>query len=181
MSDVSTTDLPFLPPLEPPAVDRRPVMGVDPGIRGGIAFLLNDPNRGTIFKNLPPQLHCYDIPTVGSEVDVEEVCRLIRQHEPKLAVIERAGAMPSQGVSSTFKYGVAYGMLRGALTACNLPHHLVAPTQWKKRFALDRDKEKSRAMALRLWPGTNFFGRKLDHGRAEAALIAKYGVDLLCS
>lgn len=172
MSDVSTTDLPFLPPLEPVEVDRRLIMGVDPGIRGGIAFL------GGRYLG---ELHCYDIPTVGSEVDVEEVCRLIRQHEPKLAVIERAGAMPKQGVSSTFKYGVAYGMLRGALTACNVPHHLVAPTQWKKRFALDRDKEKSRAMALRLWPGTNFFGRKLDHGRAEAALIAQYGVDVLCS
>ena len=143
-------------------------MGVDPGMRGGLAFLGRE-------------LHCYDIPTVGTEVDVEEVCRLIRHHQPRVAVVERAGAMPKQGVSSTFKYALACGMLRGALTACSVPYHLVAATQWKKRFALDRDKEKSRAMALRRWPGTNFFARKLDHGRAEAALLAQYGIDVLCS
>jgi hypothetical protein len=159
VSDVSVTDLPFLPPPDQPA---RVMMGVDPGMRGGIAFL------GEL-------LTCYDIPIVGIEVDVEEVCRLIRQHNPGMAVVERAGAMPKQGLASTFRYALACGMLRGALTACNVPYHLVAATAWKKRFGLDRDKEKSRAMALRLWPGTNFFARKKDHGRAEAALLARYG------
>lgn len=147
---------------------RGPIMGVDPGLKGGLAFL-----DGT--------LHCYDIPTAGVEVDVEEVVRLIRQHNPVLAVVERAGSMPKQGVSSTFKFGVAYGMLRGAITACNVPTHLVSATTWKKRFALDRDKEKSRALALRRWPGTGFFQRKLDHGRAEAALLAQYGIDVVSS
>jgi hypothetical protein len=26
-------------------------------------------------------------------------------------------------------------------------------------------------MAIKLWPGVGYFGRKLDHGRAESALL----------
>lgn len=145
----------------------RPILGVDPGMKGGLAFLADGVLVG-----------CYDIPICAGEIDVEELCRLIRQHMPALAYVERSGAFPGQGVSSTFRYGVAVGMIRGVLTVLNVPTHLVSATVWKKRFALDRDKEKSRALALRLWPGAGLFNRKLDHGRAEAALIARYGADI---
>jgi crossover junction endodeoxyribonuclease RuvC len=55
------------------------------------------------------------------------------------------------------------------------PLHLVTPAKWKRYFGLDADKEKSRALALRLWPSrSDLFTRKRDHGRAEAALLARY-------
>jgi hypothetical protein len=145
----------------------RIVMGVDPGVTGGLAFVSNS------------MIEAFDIPVVAGEVDVDELVRIVRRFGPALAVVERAGAMPKQGVASTFKYGVAYGALRATLVACNVPTHLIAATKWKKAYLLDRDKEKARALAIRFWPGCGLFARKKDHGRAEAALLAKYGMDVL--
>jgi crossover junction endodeoxyribonuclease RuvC len=150
-------------------LDTRPILGIDPGITGGIAFLYLD--------GLFPagRVNTIDIPTVAGEVDVDSLAHIVEECDPRVAIIERANAMPKQGVSSTFKYGVAYGALRTICTLNRVPYHLVTPGKWKNHFKLDSDKEKSRALAIQFWPGTNQFSRKKDHGRAEAALIALYG------
>ena len=137
-----------------------PILGVDPGITGGIAFL---------FAN---RVVAEDIPTAGGEVDVDTLVRRVREMQPALAIIERANAMPKQGVASTIKYGVAYGALRTVVALCNIPYRLGAPGKWKNHFGLDSDKEKSRALAIQFWPGCGYFASKKHHGRAEAALIA---------
>jgi len=149
-------------------MQNGPILGIDPGITGGVAALYPD---GRIMAD--------DIPTVDGSVDVDALVRRIREHAPRLAVIERAQSMPGQGVSSTFKYGVAFGALCAVTAICEIPTHLVSPRKWKNHFRLDADKERSRAMAIRLWPGTGLFERKRDHGRAEAALIARYGAEVL--
>jgi crossover junction endodeoxyribonuclease RuvC len=146
----------------------RPILGVDPGITGGIAFLYPS---GEIAAD--------DIPTVDGSVDVDALVRRVRQHRPRLAVIEKAQAMPKQGVVSVFKYGTAFGALCALTALCEIPMHLVSPRKWKTHFGLDADKEKSRALAIRLWPGSGLFERKKDHGRSEAALIARYGSEVL--
>jgi hypothetical protein len=146
----------------------RPILGIDPGVTGGIAFLLSS---GAIEAG--------DLPTVAGSVDIDALVRRIRNQRPRLAIVERAQAMPKQGVSSTFKYGVAYGALCAVTALLEIPTHLVTPAKWKKHFNLDSDKEKSRALAIRLWPGCGLFERKKDHGRAEAALIARYGAEVL--
>jgi hypothetical protein len=146
----------------------RPILGVDPGITGGIAFLYPS---GEIAAD--------DIPTVDGSVDVDALVRRVRQRGPRLAVIEKAQAMPEQGVVSVFKYGTAFGALCAVTALCEIPTHLVSPRKWKTYFGLDADKEKSRALAIRLWPGSGLFERKKDHGRSEAALIARYGSEVL--
>src|SRR5262249_14463881 len=123
-----------------------PILGVDPGVTGGVAFLYPS---GEIFAD--------DIPTAGGEVDVDTLVRRVREMQPALAIIERANAMPKQGVASTFKYGVAYGALRTVVALCNIPYQLVTPGKWKAHFHLDADKEKSRALAIQLWPGCGYF------------------------
>lgn len=139
------------------------ILGIDPGVTGGIAFLYPD---GTI--------NAIDIPNVAGEVNIDLLARTISAVSPDVAIIERAGAMPGQGVSSTFKFGVAYGALRALVVALGIPHSVVSPAVWKRHFGLSSDKEQSRALAIRLWPGTGLFDRKKDHGRAESALIARY-------
>lgn len=143
------------------------ILGIDPGITGGIAFVHGD------------KLEAFDIPSVAGEVDVDEVWRLIRNAEPQMAVIEMASSRPGQGVSSTFKYGAAYGALQACVIACEIPLHRIAAHKWKKHFGLNSDKEKSRALAIRLFPGNGLFSLKKNHGRAEAALIARYGNEVL--
>lgn len=146
------------------------ILGIDPGMLGGLAFYA---------PSNPRAVAAFDIPLAGGEVDVDAVAALIRQHEPDLAVIERASAMPKQGVSSTFKFGAAYGALRAAAAALGVPSHVVTPATWKRHWRLSADKEQARALAIRLWPGVGHFSRVKDHGRAEAALLARYGAEVV--
>jgi crossover junction endodeoxyribonuclease RuvC len=144
------------------------IMGVDPGLSGAVAFYW--PSQGRLIVE--------DMPAVASQVDTANLAALIGQHGPDAAIIELVGAMPKQGVSSTFKFGVSYGAVRGVLSALGVPYRLIAPSKWKRHFTLPSDKEEARARALQLWPVENDrFSRKKDHGRAEAALLARYGAD----
>ncbi len=143
------------------------ILGIDPGITGGIAFLHGD------------EIEAHDIPVVAGEINLDEVLRLIRDTKPDMAVVELASSRPGQGVSSVFKFGAAYGALQACVIACWVPLHRVTPTVWKRHFKLSAEKEDARALAIRLWPGCDLFSRKKDHGRAEASLIARYGVEVL--
>src|SRR5262249_11262479 len=146
-----------------PGMSGAPILGIDPGVAGGVAALCPD-----------GRIEAHDIPTVDGSVDVDALVRRIREHAPRLAVIEKAQAMPRQGVVSVFKYGTAFGALCAVTAICEIPTHLVSPRKWKTHFGLDADKEKSRALAIRLWPGCGYFSRVKDHGRSEAAMIARY-------
>ena len=153
-------------------IDREPcILGVDPGASSGaISFY---------FPSQPEQISAEDVPVAGGEIDAATLARRINQLRPTVAVIEQVAAMPGQGVSSTFKFGAAYGIVRGVVTALEIPTHLITPRTWKRHFRLDADKEKARALAIRLWPASRHFERKRDHGHAEAALLARYGAEVL--
>lgn len=141
------------------------IMGIDPGsVSGAWAFLYDD-----------GEMTAGDLPVTREGIDGAALARLIGRGIVTLAIVERVGPMPKQGVSSTFKFGAAYGCILGVLAACHVPVRLVAPTLWKKHYRLNSDKEGARALAIRLWPNCPQFGRKRDHGRAEAALMAKWG------
>ena len=144
------------------------ILGVDPGVTGGLAFLHSD------------EIEAHDVPVAAGELNIDEILRLIRDAKPTMAVIESASSRPGQGVSSVFKFGAAYGALQTCAIACWVPLHRVTPSVWKRHFKLSADKEQARALAIRLWPGVGLFTRKRDHGRAEAALIARYGLEVLC-
>lgn len=146
------------------------IMGVDPGSSGAIAFY---------YPDYPQRVAVYDTPTVGKEVNCPALLQLIQIHAPELAIVELVHAMPKQGVSSVFSFGLSYGMARGVIAAALVPSFLVSPTKWKKHFALDADKEKARALAISKWPECAHFARKKDHGRAEAALLALYGYQVV--
>jgi crossover junction endodeoxyribonuclease RuvC len=103
----------------------------------------------------------------GALVDV------ISEWAPDLAVIEGVHSMPGQGVSTTFKFGRAFGTVEGVMAAMLVPSELISPAVWKRRLGVTRDKASSRALASRLWPANrDLFARVKDDGRAEAALIA---------
>jgi crossover junction endodeoxyribonuclease RuvC len=151
----------------PPAVC---IIGIDPGLSGGVAFY---------FPEAPDRVLAEDMPVASGMVDCATLAARIRQMAPGLAIVERVASMPKQGVSSTSKFGTAYGAVFGVLAALEIRTSLVTPRVWKKHFRLDVDKEKGRALALRTFAKTpEHFGRKKDHGRAEAALLALYGATM---
>jgi hypothetical protein len=147
------------------------IMGIDPGVSGAVAFY---------FPMVPSRIAVDDVPVAGGEINVHELARLIRIHRPTMAIIERVNAMPGQGVASSFNFGRSYGDVRGVIGACDVPMHFVTPQKWKKHFGLSADKEESRLRAIRLFPSVaDSFKLKKHDGRAEAALIALYGAEVL--
>jgi crossover junction endodeoxyribonuclease RuvC len=151
------------------------VIGVDPGINGGLAVV-------EITDGAAPVLvECIDIPVVGTgakeRVDVAVIRNFVDRHKPIRALIERAQALPRQGSSSGFKYGRAVGAIEAAITLCSIPVEIVEPRPWKRFWKLPgKDKEGARQKALQLFPAAHTaLARKRDHNRAEASLIALYG------
>lgn len=145
------------------------IMGVDPGLSGAIAFY---------YPDFPQRISVYDMPSIGKEVNCPELRALMDQHKPDLAIVESVHAMPKQGVSSSFNFGLSYGMTRGVIAAFGTPQMLVSPRKWKSFFSLSADKDASRHLAILKWPEAGMFNRKKDDGRAEAALLALYGAKI---
>jgi Holliday junction resolvasome RuvABC endonuclease subunit len=151
------------------------VLGVDPGIRGGLAIITVDDGAA------PRLINAIDIPVTGTgakeRVDAIALRAWIVTHKPQHAYIERAQAMPKQGASSGFNYGRAVGAIEAVLACCEIPMTVIEPSAWKKLHRLrGKDKEGGRQRALQLFPAAHsLLARKRDHGRADSALIALYG------
>jgi crossover junction endodeoxyribonuclease RuvC len=147
------------------------IVGVDPGLEGGYAILSAD---GAL-------LLVDDIPTIGSgtqrRIDAANFAAVLREHDVASAVVEQVGARPGQGVSSMFRFGQSLGTVAGVIGALSVPLTWTSPASWKRAMGLNSDAEKSRQAAVERWPShAQRFARKKDHNRAEAALLALWGV-----
>jgi len=152
-------------------MDRQYYMGIDPGQKGAIAFInLNTNNIGI-----------FDMPLLPDKkgIDVNQFYYNIDGNSSVFIVLEKAQAMPKQGVTGVFNYGVGYGKLLAAIEILGLPYCEVRPQMWKKEFSLKRDKKQSVNMAGKLFPQIKdqlITPRgALKDGRAEALLLAEYG------
>jgi hypothetical protein len=116
-----------------------------------------------------------DIRTAYGMIDCPTFARALRQMKVERIVVENVHAMPKQGISSTFRFGMGCGIIHGIAGALQLPLTLVAPTQWKAYHHLNADKEKARALAIQRWPEhSHRLERKKDVNRAEAMLIGDW-------
>jgi crossover junction endodeoxyribonuclease RuvC len=150
-------------------------IGIDPGNSGAIAFLNS---KGEC-------LGVVDMPTMTlngkkQQVNAVELARIIERwrnlsNEPLVAFLEAVSAMPGQGVSSMFNFGMGYGIVQGVLATQRIPFILVRPQQWKKRAGLiGAEKDKARTLAQQMYPSVDL-SRKKDIGRADSILIARFG------
>lgn len=147
------------------------ILGVDPGHTGAIALL------DTVFMSV----RVFDMPTGKAGANGRTVLMdgLLARHvealgEVDMAVIEDVHSMPTDGSASAFKFGTAFGVIRGIVAAKNIPVTFIAPNKWKTMLGLaGKEKDASRGKAIELFPrDANLFARKKDHGRADAVLIA---------
>jgi crossover junction endodeoxyribonuclease RuvC len=150
------------------------VPGIDPGLSGALALYRDG------------HWVLADMPVAGGgkhhEINGPELCRWLREQHPDHAFVEFAAARPGQGVSSMFKFGVVYGATKMALAACGVPYTVVTPAKWKPAVGILKgsDKDASRLRALQLFPDEAVnLARKKDHARADAMLIAYYGIRLI--
>lgn len=152
-------------------------VGIDPGLKGGIAVLPG-------LTKIEPR--AWIMPVQGKEVAVREFQADLRHYagicppSEILCCLEWAQAMPKQGGCAMFNYGVGFGMLRASLTALCIPYVLVRPTTWKKRVLADTNRDKDAAIALihRLFPTMSLRRTSActnDHdGMADALCLALY-------
>lgn len=152
------------------------VIGIDPGSSTGAIAALH---LGRSADEVA------DLPVAGvkakARIDVHALADWIRSHKPGHCFIERAQAFPGQGASSGFKYGRATGAVEATVMMCGVPLTIIEVSAWKKHYRLKGgDKESARALAIQLHPHlASSLARKLDHGRAEAILIAHFGLSML--
>lgn len=156
------------------------VVGIDPGLKGAMALVVDD---GTLTE-------VYDLPVlqVRHKKSVRAELNAVMVHEAMQewaefnrvtkVVIEEVHAFSKQGIASAFRFGQAHGMLiaLAAVVFADAEQVRVPPHTWKKALKLGSDKELSRTKATQLWPREAArFARKLDVDRAEAALLAYWG------
>ena len=150
------------------------ILGVDPGINGAIAFL--DVTRG--------ELKVFDMPALvverngkaKREISAQMLAAIFVQHRPDAAFVERVGAMPGQGLSSTWAFAMGVGQIVGVLAALEIDMHWLAPRVWQKACGQRPGKDGSRMRAAELFPRhAGQFARAKDDGRSDAALIAWVG------
>ena len=141
-------------------------VGVDPGFSGAWGMV----DHHGKYVSCGDMLH--DDKYIDSRMVHAEMAQALEKQDAEF-VIEFVHAMPQQGVSSTFKFGMAYGAAIAILQRFKSPFHAVPPRVWKKAMGLDSDKAKSLDMARELWPLAPLL-RKKDNGRAEALLMAEW-------
>lgn len=151
------------------------VVGVDPGKTGAIAAVAGE--RLLWIMDMPTAAGQIAPALLGQLYDPAHYGPWHLSREPWAAApvaIEHVHSMPKQGLASTFAFGRSYGVMLGWFTARGHRITHVAPTTWKTTFHLNgKDKDAARLLALELWPQqAQLFARKLDIGRADAALIA---------
>jgi len=149
-------------------------IGIDPGITGAIAVL------GYMDELL--QVHDMPIELINKKNHVDgwalsQIFTDLDYDEIDEVYLEKVHAMPNQGVTSMFNFGMGFGKIMGVMDALHLDYKLVSPQKWKKSADLvGKEKDAARLLALELYPDASLM-RKKDIGRADAILIARYGGD----
>lgn len=143
-------------------------IGVDPGSRTGAYAIINDDS--VVVKPWDDYTFRADMANTAYERE--------SHGEKMLAVVEKVGAMPKQGLSSTWAFARNVGIIEGILIGLWIPYQLVPPRVWKKEFSLTSDKAKSVEVCHRLFPDVSLKrtekSHKDDNNLAEALLMAEY-------
>lgn len=145
------------------------ILGIDPGLNGALAWVTED--SGHLITTI-------DMPTIEvlgkKRVSPQMLTAEIELRRASLAVIEETSAMPGQGVTSMYNFGLSAGLVIGVVAALKIPIVMYRPAVWKRQAGVPADKGAARQMAQRYWPGSRAFDRVKDDGRAEAALLARW-------
>lgn len=151
------------------------IIGIDPGLDGAIACLTD---KG---------IRLYPMPTIkldkGRQVDAYQLAAALQIEaltgDRCYVILEKVHAMPKQGVTSMFNFGMSYGICLGVIGGLGLSHRLVRPQEWQASILKGYAKGSEEAVAKGLWPNACWLAsdkcRKPHSGLIDAALIAEFG------
>ena len=152
------------------------VLGIDPGITGGVVGLSRDGFLDYACRTpsfMEKSKRHYDLPGM-----VEAVQAVARTTPELLVGIEKVGTMPRDGRVGAFTFGKGYGIWLGILSALAIPYIEITPQRWQARMltGLPRGPHTKTSAVQRsksLFPDLPI-KKKADWGMADAALIAEY-------
>lgn len=153
------------------------IIGVDPGMGGAIAYLTDDE---LIIEDMPVFV-IRKGKTKRRQIDDVGLLDVFKEFgDADHVYIENVSAQFGNGAAAAFTFGWGCGALRMAVTASRIPFTYVTPQKWKKVMGCTADKGSSLMRAKQLFPvHADYFARKKDADRAEAALISLYGSRIL--
>lgn len=156
------------------------IFGIDPGLSGAVSVFDQDGQFVEVF-DLPVMQTSGEQAFVKNAINSAALkLELNRRNEGNLgsvAYLETVAAIGGTGIASIFSLGCTFGAICAVLQCAEIPFLMIRPHIWKKTMGLNREKEASRGLAIRLVPNAApFLERKKDHNRAEAILIGKYGM-----
>lgn len=107
-------------------------IGIDPGMDGGLCWLAEDS------KGKPRVISLNPMPDTESGI-IRWVVNLGVKNIARIC-IEQVHAMPGNGVTGMFKFGINYGGLRMCLLAKDLAFDAVSPQKWQKTLGIPPKK-----------------------------------------
>lgn len=150
------------------------ILGIDPGVAGGIALLKALPTGGTKVVDV-------------QKWDGEDTFLIFMGEYHELishCFVEKVHGTPVQTAGRAFTFGYNAGFIKGVLQGIGLDVTLVGPQQWQgplnlpvqERTAKGKTKHKNnlKDKARELWPK-----QRWTHAIADAALIANHGINTL--
>ena len=151
------------------------VLGIDPGKSGGLAVVQSKTNQ------IPKIIKAIKMPTLivntKKIIDISKLKSQLDNIPISVAIIEKAHAMPRQGVTSSFQFGRSYGAVEGLCQIVTSRIDYVSPSVWKKAFGLSSSKQASLDLAKLKFGNDKIWDIKSNDGIAEAALISLFWIE----
>ena len=143
------------------------VVGIDPGVTGALAVHYN----GKLVDAI-------DMPVYDGRTDGTALADIFTDWAPDVIYVEHTQPMPKNGSIASFSLGMNSGIIIGVTQSMRHPFVRVRPQAWKSKMSVSRkDKNAIRGIVRELYPEhAHLFRRVMDHNRAEAVLISRYGV-----
>ena len=139
------------------------ILGIDPGKKGALALLDTDARS----------VRCFDMPETTEALHDF----IVNLPVVAFAVLEQLHAGPVMGRTTIAAMFESYGVLKGALSWKSIQTFTTRPSEWKPALNVPADKTAARRRAAEFFPDDAHQWRLAKHdGRAEAALIAWYGL-----
>lgn len=179
------------------------IVGIDPGLSGALGQITFGGGYKFVDVRDMPVIDVGKTTSVR-RVDDRKLAEILSAWKPTVVILEKAWAMPRRaqknavpcptcqvvkedggmGAASAFNYGDSYGTVRTVVRMLPFSVELIEiePATWKRAAGLHgraatvaQMKERSRRRAMEMWPDAPF-ERVKDHARAEALLIARFGI-----
>lgn len=144
---------------------HRKIIGIDPGVNGGIAVYSCDVKKIVEVAKMP-----------GTPQELLTFLRVYKCNS--VCYLERVQGMPGNSASAMFNFGRGFGQIEMALLALKIPYTEITPQKWQKELQLGHKgsktstqwKNKLKERAQQLYPNL-----KITLATSDSLLIVEYG------